>query len=143
MLTPGVPVELTVELWSTALVFNAGHRIRISVSGSNWPRFEVNPNDGLDLNFQTPGQVARLRLLFGGDRPSRLELPVLPMVRRAGGRLRPVGEKARFAPSSWTENLGAEGELSRSIREALIGAMRRPNDLSPTTAQQTRRPPDR
>jgi len=134
LLTPGVPVELTVELWSTALVFNAGHRIRISVSGSNWPRFEVNPNDGLDLNLQTPGQVARPRLLFGADHPSWLELPVLPMVRRAGGRLRPVGEKARFAPSSWTGNLGAEGDSSSAIRDALVGAMRRPIDPSPTTA---------
>jgi hypothetical protein len=138
-----VPVELTVELWSTALVFNAGHRIRISVSGSNWPRFEVNPNDGLDLNLQTPGQVAQPRLLFGADHPSRLELPVLPMVRRAGGRMRPVGEKVRFAPSSWTTSPGTESSLSRLIREALVGAMRRPNDLSPTTARQTRRPPDR
>jgi len=143
LLTPGVPVELTVELWSTALVFNAGHRIRISVSGSNWPRFEVNPNDGLDLNLQTPGQIARPRLLFGTDHPSRLELPVLPMVRRAGGRLRPAGKAFRLAPASWVGESGAEGDSSRSIREALTGAMRRPNDLSPTTAQQTRRPPDR
>jgi len=143
LLTPGVPVELTVELWSTALVFNAGHRIRISVSGSNWPRFEVNPNDGLDLNLQTPGQVARPRLLFGADHPSRLELPVLPMVRRAGGRMRPAGKAFRLAPASRAGESGAEGESSRSIREALIGAMRQPNDLSPTTAPQTRRPPDR
>jgi predicted acyl esterase len=126
LLTPGVPVELTVELWSTALVFNAGHQIRISISGSNWPRFEVNPNDGLDLNLETPGQVAQPRLLFGADHPSRLELPVLPMVRRAGGRARPVGEKVRFAPSSWTENPGAVGGSSSAIREALTGAMRRP-----------------
>jgi predicted acyl esterase len=92
LLIPGVPVELTIELWSTALVFNAGHRIRISVSGSNWPRFEVNPNDGLDLNLGTPGQVARPTLLFGADTPSRLELPVvekkLPVIRVPGRRLR-------------------------------------------------------
>jgi len=143
LLTPGVPVELTVELWSTALVFNAGHRIRISVSGSNWPRFEVNPNDGLDLNLQTPGQVAHPRLLFGADQPSRLELPVLPMVRRAGGRLKLASKSIPRTSSNWAENSGAEGDLNSSIRDALVGAMRRPNDLSPTTAQQTRRPPDR
>jgi len=143
LLTPGVPVELTVELWSTALVFNAGHSIRISVSGSNWPRFEVNPNDGLDLNLQTPGQVAQPRLLFGADHPSRLELPVLPMVRRAGGRVRPANKAYRMAPASWTGFSGAEGGSNSSIRESLIGAMRRPIHPSPTTAQQTRRQPDR
>ena len=126
LLTPGVPVELTVELWSTALVFNAGHRIRISVSGSNWPRFEVNPNDGLDLNLQTPGQVARPQLLFGINHPSRLELPVLPMVRRAGGRLRPAGKDSRVAPASWVGVSGAAGDSSRWIREALVGTMRGP-----------------
>jgi len=133
LLTPGVPVELMVELWSTALVFNAGHRIRISVSGSNWPRFEVNPNDGGDLNLDTPGDVAQPRLLFGSDHPSRLELPVVQLVRRAGRRLQPVGEGVRFAPSTWRENPGAETDSRRWIREALIGAMLRPIDPSPNT----------
>ena len=87
-----------VDHRSTALVFNAGHRIRISVSGSNWPRFEVNPNDGLDLNLDTPGQVARPRLLFGREYPSRLELPALPLVRRGDGRLRPTAEGLRTSP---------------------------------------------
>jgi putative CocE/NonD family hydrolase len=138
MLIPGEPVELTVELWSTALVFNAGHRIRISVSGSNSPRFEVNPNDGLDLNLETPGQVAQPRLLFGVDHPSRLELPVLPLVRRVGGRVDPAGEKKQFAPSSWTEELGVEGDSRSSIREALIGAMRRSIVQLPSTPQKVK-----
>jgi uncharacterized protein len=66
-----------VDLWSTALVFNAGHRIRIDVAGSNAPRFEVNPNDGKDLNQTTAGRIARPVLLLGPDHPSSLELPVL------------------------------------------------------------------
>lgn len=39
--------ELTVDLWSTSLVFNKGHRIRVAVSSSNAPRFESNPNSGV------------------------------------------------------------------------------------------------
>jgi len=101
LLTPGVPVEITVELWSTAMVFNTGHRIRVAVSGSNWPRFEVNPNNGLDFNIETTPVVARPRLLFGSERPSRLELPVLPVSRSATGRMQPVGEGVRFAPATW------------------------------------------
>jgi putative CocE/NonD family hydrolase len=99
LLVPGVPVELTIELWSTALVFNAGHRIRISVSGSNWPRFEVNPNDGCDLNLGTPGRVARPQLLFGPDTPSRLELPVVeetsPVIASPGRRRRPLAANTK------------------------------------------------
>jgi hypothetical protein len=77
LLTPGVPTALSVDLWSTAIVFNAGHRIRIDVSGTNSPRFEVNPNHGGDLNDTSLGTVvARPQLRFGPDYPSRLELPV-------------------------------------------------------------------
>jgi hypothetical protein len=76
-LTPGVPTELEVDLWSTALVFARGHRVRIDVSGSNAPRFEVNPNDGGDLNRPGPSAVAHPVLLIGPAYPSRLELPVL------------------------------------------------------------------
>ncbi|MGD1148739.1 MAG: CocE/NonD family hydrolase [Thermoanaerobaculaceae bacterium] len=75
-LTPGVATEITVDLWSTAMVFNAGHAIRVDVSGSNAPRFEVNPNDGGDLNNPSAGEVAHPVLLLGPDHPSRLELPV-------------------------------------------------------------------
>lgn len=39
--------RLTVDLWSTSLVFNKGHRIRVAVSSSNSPRFEPNPNTGV------------------------------------------------------------------------------------------------
>jgi len=76
-LNPGEPTSLTVDLWSTAIVFNAGHRIRIDLSGSNAPRFEVNPNHGGDLNDATLAPVlARPRLRFGPDHPSRVDLPV-------------------------------------------------------------------
>lgn len=74
---PGGPIEMTVDLWSTALAFNRGHRIRILISGSNWPRFEVNRNDGGDLNGAGAGVMARPVVLVGSSFPSRLELPVL------------------------------------------------------------------
>lgn len=85
-LTPGEPAELVVDLWSTALVFNAGHRIRVDISGTNAPRFEVNPNDGTDLDRPGARIVARPALLFGAGTPSRLELPVPVAPRRPGGR---------------------------------------------------------
>lgn len=77
LLTPGQPTEIAVDLTSAALVLNAGHRLRILVSGSNWPRFEVNPNNGNDLNNPGPSIVAHPVLLVGPVYPSRIELPVL------------------------------------------------------------------
>jgi putative CocE/NonD family hydrolase len=84
-LEPGVPTLVEVDLWSTAMAFNAGHRIRVDVAGSNWPRFEVNPNDGGDLDGGSP-TLARPQLLFGGEHPSALVLPHARFPRRPDGR---------------------------------------------------------
>jgi len=74
LLTPGVPTEIEVDVWSTAMVFNAGHRIRIAIAGTNWKRFERNSNDGGDLN--NPNYiVANPEILFGPQYPSALYLP--------------------------------------------------------------------
>ncbi len=92
-MTPGEPYEIEVDLWSTAMVFNAGHRIRVAIAGTNWKRFERNPNDGGDLN--NPNYiVANPEILFGPDHPSSVELPIsvdrfAPAPRRATGRLTP------------------------------------------------------
>ena len=78
-LEPGVPTEIEVDLWSTAIVFNAGHQIRVSIAGSNWPRFEVNPNHGGDLNGDEEPVIAYPEILFGPDHPSRILLPVIKL----------------------------------------------------------------
>jgi predicted acyl esterase len=85
-LEPGVTALIEVDLWSTALAFNQGHSIRIAIAGSNWPRFEVNPNDGGDLNTGTP-VVAHPELLLGPEHPSALVLPVQPGPRGGGRRV--------------------------------------------------------
>jgi len=78
MMTPDVPEKLTIDLWSTAITFEAGHKIALHVSSSNAPRFEVNPNDG-----SAPGaadakpRTARNTVHFGASRPSALVLPVI------------------------------------------------------------------
>ncbi len=88
LLVPGEPTLIEVDLWSTAIVFNAGHQIRVAVAGSNWPRFEVNPNDGGDLRTGTP-TVVHPTLLFGDQYPSALHLPVIPPPRQPHGRRTP------------------------------------------------------
>jgi len=90
MLQPGEPVELEVDLWSTALVFNRGHRIRLSVAGTNHPRFEINPNTGEPPSPGIAPVPAAPVILWGETSPSRLELPVVrtprPPARSVGPR---------------------------------------------------------
>jgi putative CocE/NonD family hydrolase len=77
MLEPGRPCEITVELYPTALVFAAGHRIRVDISSSNFPRFDVNPNTGEPLNANTDWRVATNTVFHDPDHPSRIVLPVV------------------------------------------------------------------
>ncbi|HOX45969.1 MAG TPA: CocE/NonD family hydrolase [Myxococcota bacterium] len=77
LLTPGQVEEGWVDLWSTALVFAPGHRIRVSVSGSNAPRFDPNPQTGEPFRQHTRLQPGTLTLHHGPDTPSALVLPVL------------------------------------------------------------------
>jgi predicted acyl esterase len=76
-LTPGEPERYTIDLWSTALAFAPGHRIRLDISSSNWPRFRTNPNTGGPFGADGPGRVARQAVYRDAARPSSLELPVL------------------------------------------------------------------
>jgi putative CocE/NonD family hydrolase len=75
---PGEPVRVEVDLWSTAHVFLPGHRLRLHVCASDFPRYDRCPGDG-----RTSAEVDRVlpqrNLLFHeAERPSHLELPVLP-----------------------------------------------------------------
>ena len=70
---PGEPVDVTVDLWSAAWIFNAGHRVRLVVTGSNWPRFERTPTllppDGAPL-------PVTLTLTSTPEAPAALLVPV-------------------------------------------------------------------
>jgi predicted acyl esterase len=76
-LTPGKAVEVTVECWPTSLVVNAGHRMRVTVTSSNYPRFDVNPGTGKP--FSDGGRTVKQtnRIHCTRARPSRIVLPVI------------------------------------------------------------------
>ncbi len=78
MLESGRPYELTIELYPTALVFMPGHRIRLDVSSSNFPRFDVNPNTGEPMGANTGWRVATNTIFHDPEHPSRIILPVIP-----------------------------------------------------------------
>jgi hypothetical protein len=76
LLEPGEVVEIPVDLWSTSLVFNTGHRIRIAVSSSNAPRFDPNPNTGRGFRADQEQRVAANTLHVSEKYPSQIVLPV-------------------------------------------------------------------
>lgn len=76
-LTPGELVEIRIDLWSTAIVFEPGHRIRLSISSSNFPRFEANPNTGEPFRKHTSTFIAQQTVYQDGDHSSALILPVV------------------------------------------------------------------
>ncbi len=57
-LEPGVPVPVTITLPPTSNLFDVGHRIRVDISSSNWPRLDVNPNTGEPMGRHTHQVVA-------------------------------------------------------------------------------------
>ena len=76
-----VPGELNayeIDLWVTSNLFQRGHRIRVEVSSSNFPRFDRNPNSGLPFGTDTAVQKARQTIQHDAAHPSRLVLPVIP-----------------------------------------------------------------
>ncbi len=78
LLRPGETYEFTVDLWVTSNVFKRGHRIRLEVSSSNFPRFDRNPNTGNPFGQDTELRTARQIVYHDAARPSHLLLPVIP-----------------------------------------------------------------
>ncbi len=78
-LIPNVPDTFNIDLWSTAQVFNTGHRLRVIISSSNYPRFEKNPNTGAPFQRNDPNFVIATQKIYRTPiLPSHLLLPILP-----------------------------------------------------------------
>jgi putative CocE/NonD family hydrolase len=77
LLKPGQPYEFTIEMYPTSLLFQKGHRIRLDVSSSNFPRFDVNPNTGEPLNDNRRWKVAENTIYDDAAHPSHIVLPIV------------------------------------------------------------------
>jgi len=75
---PGRVYEYSISLWETSMVFKAGHRIRLEVSSSNFPRYARNQNTGLPLGSSAEMKKAQQTVYHDAERPSRLILPIIP-----------------------------------------------------------------
>jgi uncharacterized protein len=76
-LEPGQVVPVTIVLYPTSNVFKAGHRIRLDISSSNFPRFDVNPNTGEPLGRNRRWAIAENSVYHDVERPSHIVLPIV------------------------------------------------------------------
>ena len=77
-IVPGKVYHYTIDLWSTSNVFLKGHRIRVEVSSSNFPRFDRNLNTGKSAAADATFVKATNTVLHDSSHPSALVLPVVP-----------------------------------------------------------------
>ncbi|WP_422930718.1 CocE/NonD family hydrolase [Singulisphaera sp. PoT] len=82
LLQPSSVVPITITLYPTSNVFKKGHRIRLDVSSSNFPRFDTNPNTGSSLGDSRRRIKADNTLYHDGDHPSHILLPLIPAATR-------------------------------------------------------------
>jgi putative CocE/NonD family hydrolase len=78
---PLVPDEIVlanIDCWSTSIVFNRGHRIRVTVTSSNFPRFDVNPGTGRPWSAEGKKVLQTNRVYCDAQHPSAMVLPLVP-----------------------------------------------------------------
>jgi putative CocE/NonD family hydrolase len=78
LLTPGEVEEYRIELAPTSNVFQRGHRIRLEISSSNFPRFDRNLNTGEDIFRSSRMVVAEQTVFHSTAYPSHILLPIIP-----------------------------------------------------------------
>ena len=78
LLDPGKVYRFEIDLWATSNAFLPGHRVRVTVTSSSFPRFDRNLNTGGPIHREAAGQAAINTVLHDQLRPSHLVLPVIP-----------------------------------------------------------------
>ena len=79
LMDPGQVYPLAIKLYPTSSVFKKGHRVRVDVSSSSFPRFDVNPNTGEPLGDNRRLATAVNTVYHDARRPSHILLPVIPL----------------------------------------------------------------
>jgi putative CocE/NonD family hydrolase len=78
LMTPGETYPIKVTAFPTSNLFKKGHRIRLDISSSNFPHFDVNPNTGAPEGTGMTRRIARNTVFVDSGRPSHVLLPVIP-----------------------------------------------------------------
>ena len=77
-IAPGRVYRYDIDLWATSHLVRAGHRIRVDISSSNFPRFDRNPNTGAPLGADDRLETAQQTVHHSAQYPSHITLPVIP-----------------------------------------------------------------
>jgi putative CocE/NonD family hydrolase len=73
---PGRIYEYAIDLWASGITFQAGHRVRVQITSSCFPRWDRNPNTGESGADSARTEVARQRIFHDPERPSHVTLTV-------------------------------------------------------------------
>ncbi|MDO8412981.1 MAG: CocE/NonD family hydrolase [Gallionellaceae bacterium] len=77
-ITTEAPSEITIHLWPTSMVFKTGHKLRLEISSSNYPRYDRNPNTGNNIATEEKIISAVQKVFHGASALSKLTLPIIP-----------------------------------------------------------------
>ncbi len=77
LLQPGHIYEVKVNLWPTSVVVNKGHRLRIAITSSNYPRFDLNPGTGEAAHVAKKMVKQTNRIYCNNEYPSRIIFPIV------------------------------------------------------------------
>jgi len=78
LMVPGKVYAITIELFPVGNLFSRGHQLRLDISSSNFPHFDVNPNSGEPEGAMEHPRIAHNRIFVDAAHPSHLVLPVIP-----------------------------------------------------------------
>jgi hypothetical protein len=78
-MTPGAVYAIAIEPFATCNLFKRGHRIRLDIASSNFPRFDVNPNTGEPEGNARLRRIATNTVYADRVRPSHVVLPLVPV----------------------------------------------------------------
>ncbi len=78
LLTPGRVERYSIDLWATCIVLAPGHRLRLEIASSAFPRFDRNLNTGGPIGWESEGVPADQTIYHDRDHPSHLIVPVVP-----------------------------------------------------------------
>jgi putative CocE/NonD family hydrolase len=82
LMTPGHLYPIQIEPFPTSNHFAKGHRLRLDISSSNFPHFDLNFNTGEPEGLATQRRIATNRVYMDEQRPSHIILPLIPASRQ-------------------------------------------------------------
>jgi putative CocE/NonD family hydrolase len=72
------PTRISIDLWPTTTLFRMGHRVRVEITSSNFPRYDRNPNTGRLIATESNPLTANQTVFHRPGAASHILLPIIP-----------------------------------------------------------------